>query len=70
MSHTPVRMCVICRQRFNKALLTRYSVDMQGKLVGDMGQSGRGWYVCSHATCKEKFSLYRPKNARLKKGIK
>ncbi len=70
MSHVPIRMCVICRQRFSKNLLTRYTVNAQAKLVDDLGQDGRGWYVCKHAVCIEKFSFYKPKLTMQKRGTK
>ncbi len=72
MQHMPIRMCIICRQRFTKAELTRYTVNTQDKLEGDMRQvaPGRGWYVCKHTTCREKVSLYKVGKTRRKGSIK
>ena len=57
----PVRMCVICRERAPKALLTRYVRNAQGILQIDETQThpGRGWYLCSNPGCVRKFAKYR-----------
>ncbi len=70
MTHVPMRMCIICRQRFVKTELTRYTMNFQGQL--DMGQdsSGRGWYVCLHTKCREKLAFYKPGKTRRNKGTK
>lgn len=67
--HVPVRMCVICRERFAKAALTRYVKDEHGNLSMDasMTSPGRGWYVCDSPECARRFARYRPA-ARRKGG--
>ncbi len=67
--HVPVRMCVICRERFAKAALTRYVKDEHGNLSIDasMTSPGRGWYVCDKPECARRFASYRPA-ARRKGG--
>ncbi len=71
MPHDPIRMCVVCRQRFVKTELLRHVRGADGKLMPDKGQTmpGRGWYVCSHTTCMEKMSKYTPGMPR-RKGVK
>lgn len=61
--HAPVRMCAVCRQRFPKKELTRYvcpedlnELEAEGPVHDpDMTQSGRGFYVCGQARCREIF---------------
>ncbi|MBQ7607748.1 MAG: DUF448 domain-containing protein [Desulfovibrionaceae bacterium] len=57
----PERMCVICRRRFPKRELTRYTLSSQGVLTRDENKNspGRGWYVCSDARCARNFSTFR-----------
>jgi len=56
--HTPIRMCMICRQRFEKNSIMRY-VRPKGstKLERDdsQTQAGRGYYLCLSEECQEKF---------------
>lgn len=60
MPHTPMRMCVICRQRFPKAELDRYVLSPEGELKPDIRRNmpGRGWYLCSEPACGERFLKY------------
>ncbi|MDO4839127.1 MAG: YlxR family protein [Desulfovibrionaceae bacterium] len=55
-------MCVICRQRFPKSALRRFTLTSTGTLAYDAGHAmpGRGWYVCGQETCLRKFERYRP----------
>lgn len=55
-------MCVICRKRFLKTDLRRYTLTSTGELAYDADQSseGRGWYVCGQESCQQKFVRYRP----------
>ncbi|MUM76058.1 DUF448 domain-containing protein [Pseudodesulfovibrio sp. F-1] len=61
--HQPVRMCVVCRQRFPKEELTRYVRPADREMpetddpVSDPEQikPGRGFYVCVQARCRELF---------------
>lgn len=50
------RMCVICRERFDKADLNRLVVS-GGKVVVDLKRNlpGRGAYVCNDVACKIKL---------------
>ena len=61
--HEPVRMCVVCRERFPKSELTRFVCpETQRELaesgpVPDPGKNkpGRGYYLCVQAECREAF---------------
>jgi uncharacterized protein len=53
--HVPMRMCVVCRERFPKRQITRIvytgtglQIDLTGKL------HGRGAYLCDQAKCWER----------------
>ena len=57
--HTPIRMCVICRQRAPKAALTRYTADIAGTdPEPDLKRlaPGRGMYLCDEPRCRAAFS--------------
>lgn len=70
---TPIRMCVICRDRFPKDALIRHvasatprnadSISDQppGELVVDVRATlpGRGFYLCRNEACQRKFKSYR-----------
>lgn len=53
---TPKRMCVACRNTFDKKDLLRVVRTPDGKVCVDVTgkMSGRGAYVCSDAKCAEK----------------
>jgi predicted RNA-binding protein YlxR (DUF448 family) len=59
--HTPLRSCVVCRERFSKRELTRIvrtpigsvEIDRSGK------KNGRGAYLCSSAACWEQALVKR-----------
>lgn len=65
----PIRMCVICRQRFLKSELERYVCPESGRggasdrepaasgLIPDPDQvlPGRGFYICGKADCRQRF---------------
>lgn len=61
--HEPVRMCVVCRERFPKRELSRYVCQENARSAGqcepeaDPAQTspGRGYYVCEQARCREIF---------------
>lgn len=61
--HTPVRMCVICRQRFAKGELSRFTCPDGGelKLICDPSgkKPGRGFYICRAETCRSKFDRFK-----------
>ena len=67
--HAPVRMCIVCRQRFPKAQLSRYTRSPQGDWMpdADRTQPGRGWYLCFAPGCRERFARGRA-NGRGNRG--
>ncbi|WP_027185741.1 YlxR family protein [Desulfovibrio inopinatus] len=61
----PQRTCVICRRRFDKTELTRHVVVVDAGRCGpglvidpENRLTGRGFYVCNDAICREKFPRY------------
>ncbi|MDR2050205.1 MAG: DUF448 domain-containing protein [Deltaproteobacteria bacterium] len=65
--HSPVRMCVVCRKRFLKAELLRYTGNARDGGTADPGRTrpGRGFYVCADARCAAKL---RQRRAHCKGG--
>jgi len=53
--HIPMRMCVICRQRFPKSEIIRYTcphADEKTLWADPAGKRpGRGFYVCTSSEC-------------------
>ncbi len=63
----PVRMCVICRKRAPKHMLTRFIADKDTQEpVQDIKGTlpGRGMYVCNDERCRETFSRTGGKKKR------
>lgn len=60
---TPIRMCVICRQRFVKNDLQRYTCPVHGELTLTADTTGkkpgRGFYLCRNAACRNKFERFK-----------
>lgn len=56
MSQKPViRMCAICREKETKRQLTRLVRTPEGVMIDSTGkQNGRGAYLCSQPTCRER----------------
>ncbi len=53
--HIPLRMCIVCRQRFDKRVLTRLVHNGDGIYVDHSGKmSGRGAYICGNQNCWER----------------
>lgn len=52
----PVRMCVVCRQPYNKKELLRVVKNKEGEVSVDVTgkSSGRGAYICPKTECLEK----------------
>lgn len=68
--HEAIRMCVICRRRAPKEELLRHVFEDGDKPLVDEPQTrpGRGWYLCSEHTCREKFRRFRPSMRKCKGG--
>ncbi|MBC18029.1 conserved protein of unknown function [Pseudodesulfovibrio profundus] len=77
MTHEPVRMCIVCRQRYPKGELDRYvcpdtakELETDGP-VPDPGKNrpGRGFYVCVQARCREHFPKMIKGLMKKRKGV-
>lgn len=58
MKKTPLRTCLICREKFNKRDLLRIVRDKENnKVVFDKSgkMNGRGAYICKNPDCIEKM---------------
>lgn len=63
VKNEPVRMCVVCRQRFPKKELSRYvcpdttlELETDGPVPDpENTKPGRGYYICVQARCRETF---------------
>ncbi|MCH8274123.1 MAG: YlxR family protein [Armatimonadetes bacterium] len=49
MSRAPIRTCVACKRKAEKAGLLRVSRDAEGRV--SVGMGGRGAYVCANDAC-------------------
>jgi len=73
----PVRMCVVCRERFPKTELERYVCpnEMKGLeanapvLDPEKNKSGRGFYLCGQALCRERFPKMVMGLMKKRKGV-
>ncbi|ARJ57349.1 putative nucleic-acid-binding protein (DUF448 domain) [Campylobacter cuniculorum DSM 23162 = LMG 24588] len=63
--HQPVRMCIVCKNRFEKRLLNRFSMDAN-KLCVNV-KLGRGIYLCQTCALKEEKILYKAFSKMCKK---
>ncbi len=70
MPHTPIRMCVVCRQRLAKVELMRHVITTENTWLLDEKHRlpGRGYYVCTQEACKEKFFHYKT-GLKRRKGV-
>ncbi|MDY0275016.1 MAG: DUF448 domain-containing protein [Desulfomicrobium sp.] len=72
VSHIPIRMCVICKQRFEQKALQRYTCPVHGELKLRMDNTsknpGRGFYVCHNLACQKKFEHFKGWQKKCKGG--
>ena len=55
---TPIRTCVVCKQKFNKNFLLRINYKNNEICLDPKGNMpGRGAYVCKNKTCMERLFL-------------
>ena len=56
MKKPPVRMCIACRNAYEKKQMLRIVKDKDGNISLDFTgkKAGRGAYICDSATCIEK----------------
>lgn len=55
--HQPVRMCIVCKNRFEKRLLNRFGIHAGEFRVGL--KFGRGVYLCELCVLQEEKILYK-----------
>lgn len=69
--HTPVRTCVVCRQKFPQKELERFTYPAPGLFLPDAGskKEGRGYYFCQSPVCQRKKPRFRP-GRKVKNGAK
>ncbi|WP_457570515.1 YlxR family protein [Desulfovulcanus sp.] len=60
--HIPIRTCVICRQKYPKQELVRFTCPETGTelQIDPIGKNpGRGFYVCHKERCQKNISKFR-----------
>lgn len=68
--HSPQRMCVVCRVKMDKRLLTRVVRGDDGVVVDPTGKmNGRGAYVCDKLSCRKKAVTSKILDQALKKTL-
>ena len=62
------RMCIACRQMFDKKDLTRVVKNKEGQIFVDSSgkANGRGAYVCTNQSCLEKMKKQKILNKAFK----
>ncbi len=71
MAHIPIRMCIVCRERFPKRQMKRYVIK-EGMVIEDKKGtiSGRGLYVCMKEECLIRWkNILKGKKYKLKTSI-
>jgi len=63
--HKPLRMCVVCRERFYQNDLNRLQCK-NGRLVSHKGE-GRSFYVCTQCIKEKKFIKFISKICKITK---
>lgn len=61
MKKPPVRMCIACRNAYEKRQMLRIVKDKEGNISLDFTgkKAGRGAYICDSAQCIEKCAKNR-----------
>ncbi|MDX2160436.1 MAG: YlxR family protein [bacterium] len=55
VKHTPIRTCVVCREKTGKRTLTRVVRTADGVVIDPSGKmNGRGAYLCEQESCWER----------------
>jgi len=64
----PQRMCIVCKQMFNKKDLLRIVKDAEGNVTVDLTgkQNGRGAYICKSEECAARCVKTRALNRAFK----
>ena len=61
MKHIPIRMCVVCRQRFAQKELNKFKKNLE------VSTFGRSFYVCDECIKKDEKNLQRAVRGLIKK---
>lgn len=70
VKYVPERQCVVCRGRFAKKDLIRFTATEAGVMLDPSGrQNGRGAYLCHNAECHEKAEKARILERHLKCSV-
>lgn len=66
----PIRMCIVCKNRFEKKDLVRI-VKLDGKITvsKNSNQSGKGCYVCKNEECINKLVKQKGLNRVFKTNV-
>ena len=68
--NTPLRTCVVCREKFPQSTLIRITHSKDGEFViNGKGASGRSNYVCPSQKCISQCLAKKVLNKRLKKQV-
>jgi predicted RNA-binding protein YlxR (DUF448 family) len=60
----PIRMCIICRGRFEQNTLTRFQVN-RGKIIPFL-KIGRSSYICDDCMSEDNKKIVRVMNSKFK----
>lgn len=61
MKHVPIRMCVVCRQRFAQKELNKFKKNLE------ISTFGRSFYVCNWCMKKDEKNLQQAVRGLIKK---
>ena len=61
MKHIPIRMCIVCRQRFAQKELNKFKKNLE------ISTFGRSFYVCDECMKKDEKILQRAVRGLIKK---
>jgi len=80
MANSPLRTCIVCRQKGEKSIFLRINRSADGEIVLDTTYrvDGRGCYICKNKTCIEKAikkkvvckAIKAPENPRIYEELK
>ena len=65
---TPIRTCIVCRNKFYKNELFKITKTKDGK-INVNGLQGRGAYICKNQDCHKKLLEKKVLNKTFKKDI-
>lgn len=63
-THTPIRMCIVCKTRFSQDILNRFFLDQA--TITRHKCNGRSFYICNECLKKDIKILKKPLGRYLK----